>query len=60
MGNSCCGLPDPFGTERSPSSQYDTGKRKMNYNKPMQVSKGVSIKKNPDTGLYEGVPKEWL
>jgi hypothetical protein len=31
----------------------------MNY-KPTQVTKGVSIKKNPKTGLYEGMPKEWL
>jgi hypothetical protein len=29
----------------------------MNYSKPTLVAKGVNIKKNPQTGLYEGVPK---
>lgn len=51
MGNSCCGLPDltsinkySFGETKHP--------RKMNYSKPVQVSKGVSIKRNPKTGLF--------
>ena len=59
MGNSCCGLPDSTSTDKFsfPSSKST---RKMNYTKPLQVSKGISIKKNPKTGLFEGVPKEWV
>lgn len=58
MGNSCCGAPDPFGEDSSPGTQYR--KRKMNYSRPTEFTKGVSIRKNPETGLYEGVPKEWV
>jgi hypothetical protein len=32
----------------------------MNYSKPTQVTRGVNIIKNPQTGLYEGFPKEWM
>lgn len=60
MGSNCCGLPDPFKTENSPYSQPITTKRKMNYSKPTLIAKGINIKKNPQTGLYEGVPKEWI
>lgn len=61
MGNSCCGLPNPFHSGDESSLPYKPNKeRKMNYYKPTEVTRGVHIQKNPKTGLYEGFPKEWI